>query len=79
MRWRAQPRGSLRKAGADGGSNATIRSSHSPLPMARRHTVGEHLVVPGTGAEHLVREVIKASEAVFGPWWKEQPKKLLFT
>ncbi len=30
-------------------------------------------------AEHLVREVIRSSEAVFGPWWKAPPKKLVFT
>ena len=30
-------------------------------------------------AEHLVREVIKASEAVFGPWMAGPAKKLHFT
>ena len=30
-------------------------------------------------AEFLVREVIKASESVFGPWWKAPPRKLWFT
>lgn len=30
-------------------------------------------------AEFLVTEVIRASEAVFGPWWKAPPKKLIFT
>ena len=27
-------------------------------------------------AEFLVREVIKSSEAVFGPWWRQKAKKL---
>jgi hypothetical protein len=30
-------------------------------------------------AEFLVREVIRSSESVFGPWWKAPPKKLVFT
>lgn len=30
-------------------------------------------------AEFLVTEVIRASEAVFGPWWKAPAKKLHFT